>query len=104
MEGAEMKVTVKDHLGSHNDPVVFEGTAMEVEHALRKYFTGVIGHIPFGGLYEILRTLKHMGGMECIVEGPIPGPLPRRAKARHRQVDPWLHEIDLPIGDEKENL
>jgi hypothetical protein len=94
-----MEVTVLDHFGLDHEPKVFSGTPMQIEQQLRAHLMGAVGHIPFGDLYEMLRVLKAMTGLECTVTDDQSKPLvkkPRPTSILGSKHDPWVHELDIP--------
>ncbi len=99
-----MEITVMDHFSAQEEPKTFSGTPMQVETQLRDHFRGVLGHIPFGDLYEMVRCLRAMTGIDIHVSEE-----PQRTNIKRRKgfpalSDPWLHEADLPLDNSDDNL
>ncbi len=96
-----MRVTYFDHFGSHEEPQTIEGNPMQIEQQLREHFHGALGHIPFGDLYEMIRTLRAMTGLEISIDEE-PKPIRRKPLNRKAPVaDPRPRELYLPFnGDD----
>jgi hypothetical protein len=97
-----MEVKIFDHYGMETEPRTFRGSVMQIEQQLRTYFKSGVGHIPFGDLYEMLRTLKRMTGLDIQVVDDESKPMLKKHK--HQKTfrpsdDPWLRE-DAAKGDD----
>lgn len=99
-----MEVRVMDHYGAQHEPQTFTGDPMQIEAQLRDYFKGVVGHIPFGSLHEMVRCLRGMTGIDIWVSEEPPRTPTKRRKPGPTMTDPWLHEVDLPLDNDDSNL